>query len=92
MKQLLLVVTIGWLSTAPLSADTRTGSANPQTLQAWSFTASGPVNIVLSWTKAAIDVDMILVCGTADPQVVGIDVGAVDWRSFRLIRASQPAC
>ena len=50
MKQLLLVVTIGWLSTAPLSADTRTGSANPQTLQAWSFTASGPVNI---WSGVA---------------------------------------
>ena len=79
MRSVVIFVVMGvWLGGTTLVADTKTGTANAATIQAWSFTTSGPVNIVLSWKKSAADLDMILVCGTSDPQVVGIDTGVVD--------------
>ena len=66
------------LAGAPLHADTRTGKANKTSLLTWSLGVSGPLQIVLSWTKKSADLDMILVCGTIDPSVAGVDVGVVD--------------
>ena len=70
----LVVVVLVLGLTTPLSADTRIGVAKAINLQSWSFInfGAGETKITVSWTKSAINVIVILVCGTSDPQVFGI--------------------
>ena len=73
MRPFIIAACILAVST-PVLADTRTGSANSRTLQAWSFFnfGHGESKITLSWTKSAATLIMILTCGATDPLTFGI--------------------
>ena len=64
----------------PAAADTRTGSANPNSSQNWAFTptVTGQVQIVLSWTNNNAQLIMALVCDDSDPMVFGVASGRVN--------------
>ena len=79
MRPFIIAACILVVST-PVLADTRTGSANSRTLQAWSFFnfGHGESKITLSWTKSAATLIMILTCGATDPLTYGIAASGLD--------------
>ena len=81
MKRRMMVLTlVAVLVAVPAAADTKLGTANPNTAQNWAFTpiGTGQVQIVLSWTRNNARLFMALVCGTSDPMTFGTASGTVN--------------
>ncbi len=81
MKRRMIALTlVAVLVAVPAAADTKLGTANPNTAQNWAFTpiGTGQVQIVLSWTRNNARLFMALVCGTSDPMTFGTASGTVN--------------